>query len=113
MSPSYWLDKLNATAPVFVDAALRGAIVLLIALVLTHLLRRRSAAARHLVWVGAIVIQLALPLFAIWGPRWDVTISNRIASVLPVELPTPRPIATTADVVLNGGAATPAPTHGI
>ena len=113
MSPSAWLDKLNAIAPVFVDAALRGAIVLLIALVLTHLLRRRSAAARHLVWVGAIVVQLLLPFFAIWGPRWEVSISNRIASVLPVELPTPRAIAPAANVVRDAGATTPAPTPGI
>jgi beta-lactamase regulating signal transducer with metallopeptidase domain len=67
------------------------------------MLRRRSAAARHLVWVGAIVVQLLLPIFAVWGPRWDVTISSRVASVLPVTLPTSRASAPTT-------SETPAPT---
>ena len=91
MSPSLWLEKLNALAPAFVDAAVRGAVVLVIALVLTHLLRRRTAAARHLVWVGAIVVQLLLPLFAMWGPRWQLAIPERLASFLPVTLPTSSP----------------------
>ena len=79
-----WLDRLDTIAPVFVEAAVRGAVVLLIALVVSHLLRRRSAAASHLVWVGAVVVQLALPLFALWGPRWDVAVPSGVASVLPV-----------------------------
>jgi hypothetical protein len=66
------IDRLSAFAPVLMDAAIRGAIVLLAALVLTHLLRRRNAAARHLIWVGAIIVQLLLPAFALWGPRWNV-----------------------------------------
>lgn len=94
MSLSAAVDRLDAIAPAFIDAALRGAVVLLIALVLTHLLRRRSAAARHLVWVGAVVIQLALPLFAIWGPKWDLPVSSGIASILPVDLPVGGPAAT-------------------
>ena len=73
MTSRRWLDRLNARRAVFVDAALRGAIVLLVALVADALaaptLGRR--APRHLVWVGAIVVQLVLPLFAIWGPRWE------------------------------------------
>ena len=94
MSLSAAIDRLDAIAPAFIDAALRGAVVLLLALVLTHLLRRRSAAARHLVWVGAVVIQLALPLFAIWGPKWDLPVSSGIASILPVDLPRSVPTAT-------------------
>ncbi|MDB4891084.1 MAG: peptidase BlaR1 [Gemmatimonadetes bacterium] len=110
MSPSSWLDQLNDVAPIFVDAALRGAVVLLLALVLTYTLRRRSAAARHLVWVGAIVVQLLLPLFAIWGPRWEVAVSSRLASVLPVDLPT---TGVNARANSDGGSTTPAPTGGV
>ncbi|MEP6731200.1 MAG: M56 family metallopeptidase [bacterium] len=88
MSPSLALERLNTLSPIFIDAAVRGAVVLLIALALTHLLRRRSAAARHLVWVGAIIVQLALPVFALWGPRWQVIIPRDVSSVLPVDLPT-------------------------
>ena len=89
--PSFlWLDRLDAIAPVFIEAAVRGAIVLLIALGISHLMRRGTAAARHLVWVGAIVVQLALPLFALWGPRWEVGVPRPVAAVLPVPL-TPAP----------------------
>jgi beta-lactamase regulating signal transducer with metallopeptidase domain len=67
---------------VILDAAARGGVVLLVALLLTVALRRRSAAVRHLVWVGAIVVQLVLPLFAIWGPTWGV----EVPAVVPVEM---------------------------
>ena len=87
-----WLDRLDAIAPALMEAALRGAVVLVVALILSHVLRRRSAAARHLVWVGAIVVQLALPLFALWGPKWNVAIPRSVASVLPVPA-APAPIA--------------------
>lgn len=55
MSPATWIASLSAIAPAFIDAALRGAVVLLLALALAYALRRRTAAARHLVWVGARV----------------------------------------------------------
>jgi beta-lactamase regulating signal transducer with metallopeptidase domain len=113
MSPSSWLDQLNDVAPIFVDAAVRGAVVLLLALVLTHMLRRRTAAARHLVWVGAIVVQLLLPLFAIWGPRWELAISNRVASILPVNLPTPGFEAPTTSQIGGTGPTTPGPSGGV
>jgi beta-lactamase regulating signal transducer with metallopeptidase domain len=90
MRPLAWIggliEGLQGVAPVFLEAALRGAVVLLVALVLSHLLRRRTAAARHLVWVGAVTVQLALPLFALWGPRWEVGVPSAVASVLPVSL---------------------------
>ncbi|MEO8621387.1 MAG: M56 family metallopeptidase [bacterium] len=86
MHPSAWLDRLNTLAPAFTDAALRGALVLLLALVISQLMRRRTAAARHLVWVGAILVQLALPVFAIWGPQWNVVVPDQVASVMPVDL---------------------------
>jgi beta-lactamase regulating signal transducer with metallopeptidase domain len=90
MHPLPWLDRLNAIAPALTDAALRGAVILLIALAISHAMRRRSAAARHLAWVGAIAVQLALPVFAIWGPRWQVAVPSAIAGVLPVTLPEAR-----------------------
>ena len=110
MSPSLWLEKLNALAPAFIDAAVRGAVVLVIALVLTHLLRRRTAAARHLVWVGAIVVQLLLPLFAMWGPRWQLAIPERIASFLPVSLPTSAPAT---NGISDGAPSIGAPSGGV
>jgi beta-lactamase regulating signal transducer with metallopeptidase domain len=85
MRADAWLNRLEAISPAFIDAALRGAVVLVIALVLTHLLRRRSAAMRHLIWVGAIVVQLLLPLFALWGPSWNVAMPGQVSQFMPVE----------------------------
>ena len=59
-------------------AAARGAIVLLAALVLTSLLHRRPAAARHAIWAGAITVQLLLPILALWGPRWHVPVPEAL-----------------------------------
>ena len=87
MSPATWIASLSAIAPAFIDAALRGAVVLLLALALAYALRRRTAAARHLVWVGAIVVQLALPLFALWGPQWRLAVPASVAMMSPVTLP--------------------------
>ncbi len=79
---------MNETVSIFLDAAWRGAVVLFAALLLTRAMRQRSAAARHLVWVGAVVVQLLLPAFGFWGGwRWNVAVPHAIASALPVEMP--------------------------
>ena len=85
MSVLLWLDRLNTFVSVFVGAAIRGAIVLILALAVTQAMRRRTAAARYLVWVGAIVVQLLLPVLSLWGPRWELPISRGVASLLPVQ----------------------------
>jgi beta-lactamase regulating signal transducer with metallopeptidase domain len=64
--------QLAALFAVLVDAALRGSVVLLAALAATRLMRRRSAAARHLVWVVALASMLSLPLLARVLPAWRV-----------------------------------------
>lgn len=64
--------QLAAAFAVLVDAALRGSLVLLAALAATRLMKRRSAAARHLVWVVALASMLALPLLSRVLPAWHV-----------------------------------------
>ncbi|HEV7990185.1 MAG TPA: M56 family metallopeptidase [Gemmatimonadaceae bacterium] len=77
--------------PRLIDAAVRGAIVLLIALVLTTMLRRRSAATRHALWVGAIAAQLLLLALTVWGPRWRVAAPEPVSALVPgIEEETPR-----------------------
>ena len=56
-------------AAILLGAAARGAVVLLVAVILTSLLHRRPAAVRHAIWAGAIVVQLLLPVLALWGPH--------------------------------------------
>jgi beta-lactamase regulating signal transducer with metallopeptidase domain len=98
MSAAPWLQRIDAIAPALTDAAMRGVIVFLVALAITHVMRRRTAAARHLVWAGAIAVQLALPLFALWGPRWQLVVPTAVSSVLPVTLPEARVDAAPAGV---------------
>jgi beta-lactamase regulating signal transducer with metallopeptidase domain len=50
----------------------KAMLVLAAALGLTHLMRDRSAAERHLVWVVASACVLALPVLSLAGPSWHV-----------------------------------------
>lgn len=54
--------------------AVRATILLLAAWVATRLLRRASAATRHLVWTGGIAGVLALPLLGVVAPEWKVPV---------------------------------------
>jgi len=50
------------------ETAVKSTVVLAIAWLITLLLRRQSAALRHLVWTAAFVAVLALPCFSLWLP---------------------------------------------
>ena len=54
------------------DAAVKGTVILAAALAATRLMRRRPAAARHLVWMVALASMLALPLATRLLPAWRV-----------------------------------------
>jgi beta-lactamase regulating signal transducer with metallopeptidase domain len=102
--------------PLLVDAALRGAVVLLAALVLTWMLRRRSASTRHAIWVGAIVAQLLLLVLSTWGPRWRVAAPDAVSALVPAEVgtpPEPRPVATRVETDRGQTPKLSAPTEGV
>jgi beta-lactamase regulating signal transducer with metallopeptidase domain len=97
-----WLD---ASFTPLVDATVRGAIILLAVLALTHLMRRRSAAARHALWAGAVCAQLLLVGWALAGPRWSVAIPHSLEAMLPAPapvVPLPPSITTTPPAPLPG-----------
>jgi beta-lactamase regulating signal transducer with metallopeptidase domain len=83
------------------DAALRGAVVLLVALVLSVLLQRRSAALRHAIWAGAITAQIVLLALALWGPRWRVAAPDAVSALVSprddesAPVPTPESVSPT------------------
>jgi beta-lactamase regulating signal transducer with metallopeptidase domain len=79
MLPFAWLDRF---ATPLAGATLRGAIILLGALILTTLLRRRSAAARHAIWAGAIAMQLVVLVLGAWGPHWRVATPHVVADAI-------------------------------
>jgi beta-lactamase regulating signal transducer with metallopeptidase domain len=87
----------DALASPLFDAALRGAIVMLAALVLTLLLHRRSAATRHAIWAGAVVAQVLLLVLAVWGPRWRVATPELVSALVPAT-PADERVVTPANV---------------
>jgi beta-lactamase regulating signal transducer with metallopeptidase domain len=64
-SASNWL-------PFVAELAAKATLVLLLAAVVAALLWRSSAAVRHLVWCVGIVGVLALPLFSLLLPAWEL-----------------------------------------
>src|SRR4030088_1004665 len=57
---------------IFVNVALKSTVVLGVAWLLAMVLRRRSAASRHLVWTAAAAALIALPLLSISLPSLRV-----------------------------------------
>ncbi|MFN0051629.1 MAG: M56 family metallopeptidase [Planctomycetales bacterium] len=63
---------LATTGPLVVDSAVKGSAFLALAAVAALVLRRDSAATRHMVWLLAIVAILVLPLLSTLLPQWRV-----------------------------------------
>ena len=54
------------------DLAIKSTLILVVALVMTRLLRRASAAVRYSVWSVAILSVLALPIINLCLPKWTL-----------------------------------------
>lgn len=63
---------LSASSLLLVDSAVKGTALLLLATVAVLILRRDSAATRHLVWLLALVALLAVPVLSAMLPAWRV-----------------------------------------
>ena len=68
--------------PILVSAALKSTLVLGAAWIFSTLLRRRSAAARHIVWTASAAALIALPLLSFVLPAMRLSLANK---VLPVD----------------------------
>ncbi len=70
--------------PVMLDAAIKGAVILVLTALIVLAMRRASAAARHLVWLLGILGMLILPALSAalpgWHilPNWAVNASTRV-----------------------------------
>src|SRR5258708_25283763 len=62
----------SASSLLLVDSAVKGTALLMLAAVAALILRRDSAATRHLVWLLAIVAMLAVPVVSAMLPQWHV-----------------------------------------
>ena len=72
-SSAFVLSQLaESLAVMLCDVAVKGVVVLVLAMVLTATMRRASAAARHLVWLLAVLSLLALPVLSVCLPAWHV-----------------------------------------
>lgn len=69
------------------DAAVRGTFILLAALAGTALMRRNSAAARHLVWLAALTALLLLPVARGFVPEWRVLPAAPLVFAAPAAQP--------------------------
>src|SRR5579862_3757980 len=67
-----FIGSLAALFAPLLDATLKGTVVLLLAGGVCFVLRRDSAATRHLVWATAVLLLLAMPLFAVVLPQCRV-----------------------------------------
>ena len=63
---------LSASSLLLVDSAVKGTVLLALAAVVALILRRDSAATRHLVWQLAIVAMLVVPVLSAMLPQWRV-----------------------------------------
>jgi beta-lactamase regulating signal transducer with metallopeptidase domain len=74
---------------ILVDAAVKGAVILTLATALAAVLRRSSAAARHLVWSAALAVLVALPVLSAALPSWQVPILPSPATGRQAAAPSP------------------------
>src|SRR5262245_103942 len=66
------IDVAGAPGLLLVDSAVKGAALLMIAVAMVALLRRDSAATRHLVWLLTMVALVAVPVLSALLPQWRV-----------------------------------------
>ncbi|NBC16138.1 MAG: DUF4097 family beta strand repeat protein [Bacteroidetes bacterium] len=95
------------------DLTIKSLLILALAGVATSLLRRASAATRHLVWTLALCSVLLLPVLSVVGPSWHVlpdwhAVTDRIA-ITPPSVAPEVPSLPLAPETADAPAATPAP----
>jgi beta-lactamase regulating signal transducer with metallopeptidase domain len=66
--------SIQSALPTLVDAALKGAILVLVAAGAAYLLRKRSASSRHALWTAAVIGHLAIPLLVLILPAWRMPV---------------------------------------
>src|SRR3989442_11542823 len=63
---------MSASSLLLVDSAVKGTALLVLAASAALILRRVSAATRHLVWLLAMVAMLVVPVLSALLPQWRV-----------------------------------------
>ena len=97
IAPTAFMHQVaSAWLPLAIDAAIKGAVLLLVAWLAASALRRHSAAVRHMVWFLALAGLLAVPLLSAALPAWNVLpdwLSASGEAFLPPALPAPASVS--------------------
>jgi beta-lactamase regulating signal transducer with metallopeptidase domain len=82
--------------PVLAQLALKATLILLVTALAATVLWRSSAAVRHMVWCVGVAAVLALPLFSVVLPAWELAILPADAPAAAPSAAAPRPTAINA-----------------
>jgi len=82
------ISSLQAILPVFIDAALKGAILVAVAALAAYAFRKRSAASRHAVWSAAVIGHVAIPILILLLPAWRMPLLPSAPWIQAVPAPT-------------------------
>ena len=72
-----------------VDAIAKATLLFAAAGLASFVLRRRSAAARHMIWTLALLSVLVLPVLSVALPRWQLPIVTLQREASVAQLPAP------------------------
>jgi hypothetical protein len=89
------MDALAGSAPALwlLEIAVKATALLALAAALTVMLRRASAATRHLVWAAGLAGTLVLPMAGTVLPGWTVPLTPALVETVARPRPMPAPSA--------------------
>jgi BlaR1 peptidase M56/Surface antigen variable number repeat len=65
----------------FIEYVVRATLLVLGTAAVLHFMRVKSAAAKHTVWAGVVILMLVLPLWIVWGPKVPLPLLSPVAHV--------------------------------